>query len=144
MNYLVFLDAQAGELEKILSGVKTMLVKEFDPEGPEPVFNSGDILYFLRDNEELLVRVQATVLRLLPSKASPDEDISRILKELQPKLQLTEDQYNSWSGKKQALFIEFEAAQKIDELLIAPDKLTQRKTWIDFEEVHELTQLGEQ
>jgi len=31
MNHLVVLDAQANELEKILSGVKTMLVKEFDP-----------------------------------------------------------------------------------------------------------------
>ena len=31
MNHLVFLDTRAGELEKILSGVKTMLVKEFDP-----------------------------------------------------------------------------------------------------------------
>ena len=31
MNYLVFLDTQAGELEKILSGVKSMVLKEFDP-----------------------------------------------------------------------------------------------------------------
>ena len=47
MNHLVFLDTQAGELEKILSGVKSMVVKEFDPAqsagascktGRQPVF----------------------------------------------------------------------------------------------------------
>jgi hypothetical protein len=46
MNYLVFLDAQAGELEKILLGVKTMLVKEFDPaQTIAPPINSHDSLY---------------------------------------------------------------------------------------------------
>jgi len=30
MNHLVFLDAHAGELEKILSGVKYMVVKDID------------------------------------------------------------------------------------------------------------------
>ncbi len=50
MNHLVVLDAPAGELEKILSGVKTMLVKEFDPAqtAAQPV-SPGDSLYFLRD-----------------------------------------------------------------------------------------------
>jgi len=31
MKHLVVLDAWAGELEKILSGLKTMLIKESDP-----------------------------------------------------------------------------------------------------------------
>jgi hypothetical protein len=141
MNHLVVLDAGAGELEKILSGVKCMLVKEIDTD--QPALNSGDTLYFLRDNAECIVRVQATVLRVLPWKEGPDEDISSILKELQPKLQLTEGQYNFWSGKKGALFVEFEAARKIDELHIASEKIMQREAWIDFEEVHELTQQGE-
>ena len=64
MNYLVFLDASAGELEKILSGVKTMLVKEFDPAQTtaHPV-NPGDSLYFLRDKDDCALRVKATVVR---------------------------------------------------------------------------------
>ena len=66
MNYLVFLDPQAGELEKILSGTKSMIMKEFDPArtADQPV-SPGDSLYFLRDNGEPNLRVKATVVRVL-------------------------------------------------------------------------------
>ena len=142
MNFLVFVETGAGELEKILSGVKSIVVKENTSELPEEhIMEPGDSLYFLRDNDERVVRVKATVLQVLPFAEGPDgEDISHILKELQPKLQLTEDQYNCWSPKKEAFFVEFEAAQKIEELQIPAEKITQRTRWIAFEEIHEITQ----
>ena len=102
MNYLVFLDAQAGELEKILSGVKTMVVKEFDPAQTcraQPV-SPGDSLYFLRDKDDCTLRVKATVVRVLFVTNRLNEDPSQTLKEMQPRLQLTEDQYNHWSRKR--------------------------------------------
>jgi hypothetical protein len=143
MNYLVFLDPAAGELEKILSGVKSMVLKEIDPQEPgEQPVEPGDLLYFLRDNDACDARVQATVARVWPAEAGQDEDLSRILKELQPRLQLTEDQYNPWSVKKQALLIEFEGAHKIEEVQVAPEKITLRKTWIAFEEIHQVTEEG--
>lgn len=137
MNFLVFVETDAGELEKILSSLKTMLVEGNCPEGPEePIMQPGDSLFFLRDNEECIARVKAVVVQVLPREAGPAGDISPMLKELQPKLQLTEDQYNNWSVKKRALFIEFEAAQKIEELQVAPEKITQRTRWMQFEGIH--------
>jgi hypothetical protein len=135
MNHLVFLDARAGELEKILSGVKSMVVKELDPAQPaaHPV-RPGDSLYFLRDNNECAVRVKATVVRVLPSMDSLDEDPSHTLKELQPRLQLTEDQYNDWSAKGQALLVEFGSAHKIGVIHIA-DKIADRSDWMAFEDL---------
>jgi len=93
MNHLVFLDTHAGELEKILSGVKTILVKEFDPAQTtaHPVI-PGDSLYFLRDQDECTLRVKATVVHVLFFTNRVGEDLSHILKELQPRLQLTDDQ----------------------------------------------------
>jgi hypothetical protein len=142
MNHLVFLDAQAGELEKILSGIKTMVVKNVDPTLPtEQLVTPGDDLFFVRNNDECAVRVNATVVRVLSSNDA-DEDLSRILKELQPRLQLTEDQYNYWSGRKRAVFIEFEAACKVPEFFIAPIKITDRTRWIAFEEIDQVTEEG--
>jgi hypothetical protein len=144
MNHLVFLDTRAGELEKILSGVKTMVVKSVDPTQPaEQLVRPGDSLYFLRNNDECAVRVTATVVRALLSHHEADEDLSHILKELQPRLQLTEDQYNSWSEKRQALFVEFEAAHKIPEFHIAAGMATDRTRWIIFAELHEVMEEGE-
>ena len=136
MNYLVFLDPYAGELEKILSGVKSMILREFNPaqlsaQGVRP----GDSLYFLRNNGDQTLRVSATVARVLLSMNSLGEELPRTLKELQPRLQLTEDQYNYWSTRKELLLVEFEAAQKIAVIHLAPNKVTDRSDWIAFEQL---------
>jgi len=135
MNHLVFLDAQAGELEKILSGVKTMLVKEFDPAQTtaHPV-NPGDSLYFLRNKDDCAVRVKATVVRVLFFTNRLNEDLSQTLKAMQPRLQLTEDQYNHWSAKQQVLLVECGSAHKISVIHVAPDKITDRPDWTAFED----------
>jgi hypothetical protein len=140
MNYLVFLNAQAGELEKILSGVKTMLVKEFDPAqtSARPI-NPGDSLYFLRDKDDSALRVKATVVRVVSLTNPGGEDLSHTLKEVQSRLQLTEDQYNSWSVKKRVLLVEFDCAQKISVIHVATNKIMDRSDWIPFEEFSLIT-----
>jgi len=141
MNHLVILDPRAGELEKILSGVKTMLVKEVDPArtGACPV-SPGDSLYFLRNKDECSLRGKATVVRLLFITNHADEELSHTLKEMQPRLQLTEDQYNYWSAKKGIVLVEFDCAHKIDVIQIATNKITDRSGWIPFEAFSPITE----
>ena len=141
MNHLVFLDTHAGELEKILSGVKSMVVKEFDPLQPaaHPV-KPGDSLYFLRDNHECALRVKATVVRILSFTSSTEDDLSHTLKELQPRLQLTEAQYNTWSGKKQIQLVEFESAHKVDVIQVVAHKISSSADWIAFEQFSLITE----
>ena len=135
MNHLVFLDTHAGELEKILSGVKSMVVKEFDPLQPAAHrVKPGDSLYFLRDNRECALRVKASVVRVLSFPNSTDDDLSHTLKELQPRLQLTEAQYNTWSVKKQVQLVEFDSAHKVDVIYVAANKNSGRLNWIAFEQ----------
>jgi hypothetical protein len=135
MNHLVYLDAQAGELEKILSGVKTMLVQEFDPtHTPVHPIRPGDSLYLLKNTEERTLHVKATVIRVQTVANDPDEDLSQILKEMQPKLQMTEDQFNRWSVMPHVLLVEFGSAQKINMVQIASHKITDRSGWIAFED----------
>jgi len=140
MNYLVPLDTGAGELEKILSGTKSMLVKAFDPAQPaEQPVRPGDSLYFLREKDEGAVRVKATVVRVLPTKECSNEDLSQLLKELQPRLQLTEEQYNYWSARQRMLLVEFHAAQKIAVIHIASHVITDHPDWFPFEEFSLIT-----
>jgi hypothetical protein len=141
MNHLVFLDTRAGELEKILSGMKTMLIKEFNPAQTtaHPV-RAGDSLYFLRDKDDCAVRVRATVVRVLYFANSLDEDLSHTLKEMQPRLQLTENQYNYWSAKGQVLLVEFGSAHKIGVIQVAPHRITDRSDWMAFEAFSVITE----
>jgi hypothetical protein len=135
MNHLVFLDPHASELEKILSGVKSMLIKEFASGQPGSyAIDPGDNLYFLRNKDECVVRVKATVVRVLSATGGSGEDLSHILKEMQPKLQLTEDQYNYWSARKQVLLVEFASAQKIGAIHVEPRQIMDKNGWTAFAE----------
>jgi len=141
MNHIVILEASTGELEKILSGTKTMVVNEFDPaRNTSPTISPGDSLYFLRDEDDCTLRVKATVVRVLVYTNREDEDLSQILKEMQPRLQLTEDQYNHWSSKRAIVTIEFEAAHKIPVLHVTPERIRDRLNWIAFREFSEVMQ----
>lgn len=135
MNHLVFLDAQAGEFEKIVSGTKSMILKELDPSRPAgQAISRGDSLYFLRHREDCDLRVCAAVVRVLHVSNQPGEELSHFLKEMQARLILTEDQYNYWSEKQAVLLVEFEAATKIPVIEISRDKVKGRSNWIAFEE----------
>jgi hypothetical protein len=134
MNYLVSLDPSTGELEKILSGFTCMTVKEIDTAEPMQLsIRPGDSLYFLRD-KDYIMQVKATVVRVLTCINSPDKELQGTLKELQPKLQLTEEQYNYWSVKQQVILVEFCSAQKINPVHIEETKMLDRSKWIPFEE----------
>jgi hypothetical protein len=140
MNYLIFLDTRAGELEKILSGVKCMLVKEFDPaRSSRQPLSPGDSLYFLREKDDCSLRVKASVVRVFTVINAPDEDLTHTLKEFQPRLQLTEDQYNYWSAKEQVQLVEFDCAQKMNLIQVAAHKVADRSDWIAFEEFNWIT-----
>jgi hypothetical protein len=135
MNHLVILEAGAGELEKILSRVKSMILREIDPaQAAGQLVSVGDSLYFLRDSDEYALRVKATVVRVLTFTNNMEENLSHILKEMQPRLQFSENQYNYWSAKKQVLLVEFDDAQKIDMIHVEPYMVTDRSDWIAFEE----------
>lgn len=137
MNFLVFLESQAGELEKILSGTKSMIIKEFNPDHTASLpLKTGDCLYFLRDEDDRVLRVKATVTQVLFVENKPDEDLSHLLKEVQPKLQLTEDQYHLWVGKGRIILIEFTSAHKIGLVYVATDKICDQSNWIAFEEIN--------
>ena len=140
MNYLIFLDSRAGELEKILSGVKCTLVKEFDPARSirQPV-SPGDTLYFLREKDDCSLRVKATVVRVFTVINAPDESLTHTLKEFQPRLQLTEDQYNRWSTREGVQLVEFDRAQKMDLIQVVAHKVADRSDWIPFEQFSHIT-----
>jgi hypothetical protein len=140
MNHLVILDTSAGELEKILSGIKKMIVKEFDPSQSSAYdVRPGDSLYFLRDNGECTLRVKANVVQVLRIENGSAQDLPQTLKELQPKLQFTEDRYNYWLAKKPVMLVEFECALKISAIQIALDKIKDRSNWLAFDEFSKIT-----
>jgi hypothetical protein len=136
MDHLVLLKMNSGDLGKILRGVKRMIVREVAPsEGPFAAVRPGDTLYFLRNDDEGVVRVKATVVNTYPFEAGTKKDMPLRLKELQVNLQLTEPQYDHWATKKQALFIEFRHVHKTPLIRIDRNKHMGQSEWISIEDI---------
>jgi hypothetical protein len=134
MNYLVYLDPHAGELEKILSGTKCMVVKEFDPLQPAThSIKPDDSLYFLRSKDETILRVKAIVIQVILFTSNLADDLSTFLKEMQPRLQFTEEQYNYWSVRKQVMLVEFYEPCKIPVINLKAEMFKDRSNWFAFE-----------
>ncbi len=107
MDHVVYLDAKANELENLLNGSKTMIIRgAAGRKLPYGRVFEGDVLYFIRNNGEGLVRASAQVKSVLNSeKMTPEESIA-LVDEHQDALQLTPKQYKRWAGKRYLVLIE--------------------------------------
>jgi hypothetical protein len=140
MNYIVSLDPVANEIEKILSGTKSMLLKDLSLTSKSfQEVNPGDNLYFLRKKGDCDLRVKAKVSRVLSTAGPLADDLVHILQEFQSRLQLTEEQFNHWSLKKETQLIEFEGAHKINPIHISHCDITGTSDWIACEDFDLIT-----
>jgi hypothetical protein len=140
MNYIVSLDPAANEIEKILSGTKSMLLKDLSLTSKSfQEVNPGDDLYFLRKKGDCDLLVKAQVSRVVSPSGPLADDLPHILKEFQSRLQLTEEQFNHWSFKKQAQLIEFKGAHKINPIHIPYYDISGTSDWIACEDFDLIT-----
>lgn len=106
MDHVVYLDAKAKELDRILTGEKTMIIRgAAGRKMPYGRVNEGDILYLLENDGSGLVKAKAEVISALNSdKLDPDQSAG-LIEENQPSLKLTPAQTKRWSGKRYLVMI---------------------------------------
>ncbi len=139
MDHVVYLDAKAKELTKILSNEKTMIIRGATGRKlPYGRVNSGDILYFIENDGSGLINAMAHVNLVINSeKLSPDESISMV-EEYQNKLLLTEKQYKRWGGKRYLVLIEIESAKEIPPFYIDKNDYGNMDEWLPVENIEKV------
>lgn len=112
-----------------------MILKDLDNANipPYPV-QPGDNLYFMRDQKETTLRVKASVIGVCYSSTDSTDDLSPVLKEMQSRLQLTEEQFHFWSTKKRIQLVEFSSAHKIEGIQLSTQGLIDQCGWIAFDD----------
>lgn len=107
MDHVVYLDAQAKELENLLTGKKTMIIRgAAGRKLPHGRVDTGDMLYFINNNAEGAVRAKAKVKSAFHSGKMTEDESHALVKKNQPKLSLTEKQIKRWAGKRYIVLIE--------------------------------------
>lgn len=106
MDHIVYVDAKEKELERLLAGTKRMIIRgAAGRKLPHGRVQSGDCLYFIRNNGEGLVQAKAVVTKAHHSEKLSEEESRRVVEENQAALQLTPAQVKRWTGKRYLVLV---------------------------------------
>jgi len=136
MDHVVYLDAQAKELENLLSGSKTLIIRGATGRKlPHGRVDAGDMLYFINNNAEGKVRAKAKVKNAFHSEKMTEEESRALMKKNQPKLSLTEKQIKRWAGKRYIVLIEVADVKEIPPFAIDKSKYGNMDDWLPVEKI---------
>jgi hypothetical protein len=136
MDHVVYLDAQTEELENLLSGSKTMIIRGATGRKlPHGRVDSGDMLYFINNNAEGKVRAKAKVKSTFHSEKMTEDESRALVKLNQPKLSLTEKQIKRWAGKRYIVLIEVADIKEIPPFAIDRSKYGNMDDWLPVEKI---------
>jgi len=136
MDHVVYLDAQAKELENLLSGSKTMIIRGATGRKlPHGRVEAGDMLYFINNNAEGIVRAKGKVKSAFHSEKMTEDESNALVKKNQPKLSLTEKQIKRWAGKRYIILIEVADVKEIHPFAIDKSKYGNMDDWLLVKEI---------
>jgi len=137
MNHVVYLDAKANEMEKIFTNKKTMIVRgATGRKVPYGLVNIGDILFFINNNAEGMIKATAEVFNVINSEKMDKETSISLIKKFQDKLQLTDKQFQRWGGKRYIVLVEIKNVKEIKPFQFNRDDFKNKMDdWLIFEKI---------
>jgi hypothetical protein len=130
MNHVVYLNSDTGELEKLIAGSKTMIIRGADAkELPHGRVAKGDVLYFLNNDGEDFIRAKGEVSFVINSDKLTVEESFEIIIRNQDKLQLPDEQFYTVAGKRYLVLIGLSKVERTD---LMPFDRSQFRNMIDW------------
>jgi hypothetical protein len=134
MDHVVYIDAKAGELELLLSGEKTMIIRgATGRKMPYGRVNPGDMLYMIRNNAEGLIRGKASVKTVSNSEKLSREESIALVEANQNWLQLSTQQFKRWAGKRYLVLIELNPIEQLAPFPIDKSAYGNMDDWLPVE-----------
>jgi hypothetical protein len=136
MDHVVYLDAKANELQNLLNGNKSMIIRGATGRKlPYGRVNEGDTLYLINNNAEGEVKAIATVSNVLNSEKMTEEESIQLVKKNQNKLHLSEKQFKKWAGKRYIVLIEVVDIKEIYPFPIDKSNYGNMDDWLPVENI---------
>jgi hypothetical protein len=136
MDHVVYVDTKARELEKLLAGEKTIIVRGgMGRKLPYGRVQPGDRLYFIQNNADGMVRASALVDKVINSEKLTEEQSVKLLETKQRKLNLMPEQFKRWAGKRYLVLIEVEDIQSVEPFAIDRSGYGNMDDWLLVEAI---------
>ena len=131
MDHVVYLDSKSNELNKLISGAKTMLIRgAAGRKIPYGRVNTGDILYLLDNDRSGLIRAKAVVSRVINSDKMEKNQSVALVEEYQDYLHLSEAQTERWAGKRYLVLIELTNLELLEPFSIDKSEYGNMDDWL--------------
>jgi hypothetical protein len=142
MDHVVYVDHKAEELEKLISGKKTLVIRgAMGRKFPYGRVNMGDVLFFIRNNGEGLVRARATVDSVFNSERMTPGESRRLVDEHLEDLQLSDAQYKRWAGKRYLVLISVFKVEELEAFKIDRSNYRKMDDWLPVEDIDTVKQI---
>lgn len=106
MDHIVALDSGANEIETLLKGTKSMIIRGADIQCVSRYsVSEGDVLYLVNNDNFKKVRAKATVSSVYFSYQLSSEESYEMIIRNQDKLTLPDSLFYKWAGKKYLVLI---------------------------------------
>ncbi len=131
MDHVVYLDAKAREMENLIAGQKTMIIRgAAGRKLPHGRVNGGDVLYFINNNAEEVVKARAKTESVFNSAKMSKEESTELVQSHQDELQLTPKQFKRWAGKRYIVLIGVEEVKELSPFPIDKSDYGNMDDWL--------------
>ncbi|MBI5008564.1 MAG: hypothetical protein HZB98_02705 [Bacteroidia bacterium] len=143
MDHLVFLDAKYNEIENLLLGFKTMIIRGAQSlKIPYGRVNEGDTLYFVNSKCEGEISARGKVSSVFCSGMLTVEESFETIIRNQEKLQLSDNQFEKIAGSRYLLLVGVENIEKLTPLRFELNLPAEMDDWYAVDNIEEFILSG--
>lgn len=131
MDHIVYLDYKAKELENLKKGVKTMIVRgAMGRKLPYGKVNVGDILYFIENKGDGMIKAKATVANVFNSEQLTKEESMQLIEKNQPSMLLDGGLLKRFAGKRYLVLITIDSFTEVEQFKIDRSAYGNMDDWL--------------
>jgi len=139
MDNIVYLDYKGKELDNLISGKKTMLIRGATGRKlPYGRVFKGDMLYFIENKGDGLVKAKAKVKDVFNSEQLSKTESEELVKQNQTRLLLDSGLIKRFSGKRYIVLIAIEYFQVLDPFKIDRSDYGNMDDWLPVEDINKV------
>jgi len=136
MDNVVYLDYKAKELENLKNGQKTMIIRgAMGRKLPYGRVNKADVLYFIENRGDGLVKGKATVDNVFNSEKLTKEQSIEIVEKNQDKLILNKGLEKRFAGKRYIVLITIKDFKEVEPFKIDRSDYGNMDDWLPVENI---------
>ncbi|MCP5061867.1 MAG: hypothetical protein GY936_05300 [Ignavibacteriae bacterium] len=142
MDNVVYLDYKAKEFENLKTGQKTMIVRgAMGRKLPYGRVNKSDVLYFIENKGDGLIKGKAIVENVFNSEKLTKEESLDIVEQNQDKLLLTSGLKKRFASKRYLVLITIKNFEEIEPFKIDRSDYGNMDDWLPVENIDKVKKL---